>query len=85
MLLEFELAYLVECSCLFHVLTSFNPSDRIGWTRHDSDRIGLIGLAAVAPQLRKWADLMLVAPLSANTLAKLANGLCDNLVVRTVR
>lgn len=24
---------------------------------------------------------MLVAPLSANTLAKLANGLCDNLVV----
>lgn len=26
--------------------------------------------------------MLLVAPLSANTLAKLANGLCDNLVVR---
>lgn len=36
-------------------------------------------------QLRKWADLMLVAPLSANTLAKLANGLCDNLVTCVAR
>lgn len=32
-------------------------------------------------ELRKWADFMLVAPLSANTLAKIANGLCDNLLV----
>src|SRR5262249_47656210 len=29
-------------------------------------------------ELRKWADLYLVAPLDANTLAKLAVGLCDN-------
>src|SRR5690606_25301391 len=27
-----------------------------------------------------WADIVLIAPLSANTLAKLANGLCDNLL-----
>ena len=27
-----------------------------------------------------WADLILIAPASANTLAKLANGLCDNLL-----
>jgi phosphopantothenoylcysteine decarboxylase/phosphopantothenate--cysteine ligase len=27
-----------------------------------------------------WADLMLIAPCSANTLGKLANGLCDNIV-----
>lgn len=27
-----------------------------------------------------WADVMLIAPLSANTLAKLAGGLCDNLL-----
>lgn len=32
-------------------------------------------------ELRRWADLMLVAPLDANTLAKLANGICDNLLV----
>lgn len=29
-------------------------------------------------ELRRWADLYLVAPLDANTLAKLATGLCDN-------
>ncbi len=37
----------------------------------------------VEEQLRKWADLMVIAPLSANSLAKLAHGLCDNLLVRT--
>lgn len=30
--------------------------------------------------LGRWADVMLIAPLSCNTLAKLANGLCDNLL-----
>jgi phosphopantothenoylcysteine decarboxylase len=29
-------------------------------------------------ELRRWADLLLIAPLDANTLAKLANGLSDN-------
>ncbi|MHB1422425.1 MAG: flavoprotein [Gemmataceae bacterium] len=29
-------------------------------------------------QLRRWADLLLIAPVDANTLAKLANGLADN-------
>lgn len=36
-------------------------------------------------ELRKWADLLLIAPLSANTLAKLANGICDNLVTSIAR
>jgi phosphopantothenoylcysteine decarboxylase/phosphopantothenate--cysteine ligase len=31
--------------------------------------------------LGRWADLMIVAPLSCNTLAKMANGLCDNLLM----
>jgi len=35
--------------------------------------------------LRKWADICLVAPLSANTLAKLANGIADNLLTSTLR
>lgn len=29
-------------------------------------------------ELRKWADIFALAPLDANTLAKLAVGLCDN-------
>ncbi len=31
-------------------------------------------------ELGRWADLILIAPASANTLAKLANGFCDNLL-----
>jgi len=33
-------------------------------------------------ELRRWADILLIAPCSANTLSKLASGACDNLVVR---
>jgi phosphopantothenoylcysteine decarboxylase/phosphopantothenate--cysteine ligase len=33
--------------------------------------------------LGRWADLMLIAPLSCNTLAKMANGFCDNLLMAT--
>ncbi|MBC7615852.1 MAG: bifunctional phosphopantothenoylcysteine decarboxylase/phosphopantothenate--cysteine ligase CoaBC [Pedobacter sp.] len=31
-------------------------------------------------ELGLWADYMIIAPASANTLAKMANGLCDNLL-----
>ena len=31
--------------------------------------------------LGRWADVMIVAPLSCNTLAKMANGHCDNLLM----
>lgn len=30
--------------------------------------------------LGRWADIMLIAPLSCNTLAKLSTGICDNLL-----
>lgn len=41
-------------------------SDKDGWANH--------------VMLGRWADLMVLAPLSCNTLAKMANGLCDNLL-----
>lgn len=31
-------------------------------------------------ELAKWADLLVIAPASANTIAKLANGIADNLL-----
>lgn len=43
-----------------------NISDGASWNNHVS--------------LGRWADALLVAPCSANSLAKLANGLCDNLL-----
>ncbi len=36
-------------------------------------------------ELAKWCDVFLIAPLSANSLAKIANGICDNLLTSTVR
>ena len=33
--------------------------------------------------LGRWADIFVIAPLSCNTLAKMANGLCDNLLMAT--
>jgi phosphopantothenoylcysteine decarboxylase/phosphopantothenate--cysteine ligase len=44
-------------------------SSDTGWNNHVD-----IGL---------WADAMIIAPATANTLAKLANGLCDNMVTAT--
>ncbi|KAG0718806.1 Phosphopantothenoylcysteine decarboxylase [Chionoecetes opilio] len=36
-------------------------------------------------QLRDWAQVMVIAPLDANTMAKIAQGLCDNLLTCIVR
>lgn len=48
------------------VLSEFSDKKTGEWTNH--------------VELGLWADLFIIAPLSANTLAKLANGICDNLL-----
>jgi phosphopantothenoylcysteine decarboxylase len=48
------------------------------WPGRDAGERYRRGDAVTHIELRKWADLFLVAPLDANTLAKLAVGLCDN-------
>jgi phosphopantothenoylcysteine decarboxylase len=40
-----------------------------------------IGNPILHIELRRWADVVLIAPCSANTLSKIAHGLCDNLAV----
>ncbi|MGC9504164.1 bifunctional phosphopantothenoylcysteine decarboxylase/phosphopantothenate--cysteine ligase CoaBC [Baaleninema sp.] len=35
-------------------------------------------------ELGEWSDLIVIAPMTANTLAKLANGLADNLLTNTI-
>ena len=36
-------------------------------------------------ELRRWAHVLLIAPCDANTIAKISNGICDNLVTCVVR
>lgn len=36
-------------------------------------------------ELRRWADILVICPLSANTLGKIALGLCDNLLTNVIR
>jgi phosphopantothenoylcysteine decarboxylase len=53
------------CIGLFHAQDEWN-----GWNK--------IGDPVLHIQLRDWADLVIIAPLSAHTLAKISNGLCDD-------
>jgi phosphopantothenoylcysteine decarboxylase len=48
------------------------------WPGRDDGRRYRRGDAVRHIEIRRWADLFLIAPLDANTLAKLATGLCDN-------
>lgn len=36
-------------------------------------------------ELRRWADILVVCPLTANTLSKISLGLCDNLLTNVIR
>ncbi|MBV8802766.1 MAG: phosphopantothenoylcysteine decarboxylase, partial [Gammaproteobacteria bacterium] len=44
-----------------------------------------VGTPILHIELRRWADIFLIAPLDANTLAKLTYGFCDNLLTSIVR
>ena len=52
--------------------------DEDEWPGRDEGRRYRAGEPVPHIELRRWADLFLVAPLDANTLAKLAVGLADN-------
>lgn len=49
--------------------TEFTNTNKTDWNNH--------------VELGLWADVFLIAPLSASTLGKLANGICDNLLIAT--
>lgn len=48
--------------------------DQDEWTGERYQR----GDSVLHIDLRRWADILVIAPLDANTLAKLALGICDN-------
>jgi phosphopantothenoylcysteine decarboxylase len=52
--------------------------DEDEWPSRDGGKRFQLGEEVPHIALRRWADLLCIAPLDANTLAKLANGLSDN-------
>lgn len=62
---EFVTAKTLSVLSKNEVLTDFFDSNN-NWNSHVA--------------LAEWADTIIIAPLTANTLSKFANGLCDNLV-----
>jgi len=48
------------------------------------DMFALYGENVEHISLAEWADLCVLAPLSANTLSKVATGMCDNLLTTVV-
>ncbi len=51
------------------VFTEFSEKSSGNWNNH--------------VELGLWADIMLVAPATSNTIAKMANGICDNILLAT--
>lgn len=55
------------------------------YTDEDEWKWYKIGDPILHIDLRDWADILVVAPLTANTLGKIVNGLSDNLVTSIIR
>lgn len=55
---------------------SENPAYQQFWNKENGEWTNHVSLGL-------WADLMIIAPLTANTLAKIAHGYCDNLLLAT--
>lgn len=53
-------------------------ADEDEWPRQHEGKIWQRSDPVLHIELRRWADLLLIAPLDANTLAKLAIGISDN-------
>ncbi|ETI40641.1 hypothetical protein F441_13936 [Phytophthora nicotianae CJ01A1] len=73
----------------FHAATQLSGGGkgRIVVVRDEDEWEGwnVVGDSVRHIELKDWADVMLLAPMSANTLAKLANGLADNLLTCVAR
>jgi phosphopantothenoylcysteine decarboxylase len=66
-----------QCPLPAHVQVFSDKDEWKAWNR--------LGDTVLHIELRNWADVLVVAPLSANSLAKIALGICDNLVTCIAR
>jgi phosphopantothenoylcysteine decarboxylase len=78
--LKERLDYLIKTNTISNSNTLLTFSDQDEWSSWSKRNDPVLHI-----ELRKWADLFLISPLDANTLAKLSNGICDNLLTCVAR
>lgn len=81
-----ELSKFAEVRCIAtKAALQFLPEGFPVQTDEDDQKWEKIGDPILHIELRRWADVLLIAPLTANSMTKLALGLCDNIVTNTFR
>jgi len=70
-----------------HIATSDDFCDKVIFSDNDEWNFSHYNKSTdiLHIRLRDWADVFVIAPLTANTLAKISNGICDNLLTCTFR
>lgn len=68
-----------QCATRFSYSTQNSYEDEDEWSYYNNEN------QVLHIDLVKWADVFLIAPCTANTLAKIANGICDNLLTSCVK
>ena len=85
-----------SASFFFHKSEAYNRSDWVRFTKRggmdmvyfDDDEWSCwntVGNPVLHIELRKWADILLVCPASADIMAKIVTGVSDNLLLSVVR
>ncbi|CAJ1815355.1 unnamed protein product [Sphenostylis stenocarpa] len=81
-----EVRALVTKSALRFISEQTFPKDiNVFWDDNDWNTWKRIGDRVLHIELIRWAEILVIAPLSANTLGKIVAGLCDNLLTCIVR
>lgn len=68
-----------------HSLLEIENVDGIYLDKDEWERPWVRGNSILHIELRRWADIFVIAPLSANSLAKMTIGMADNLLLSVIR
>jgi phosphopantothenoylcysteine decarboxylase len=71
-----HLSTLKTIPCVDGIYLDADEWTKPGWIR---------GASILHIELRRWADFLVIAPMSANLLAKVTNGICDDLLTCVIR
>lgn len=76
---------MTENSCHFCDISQLPSSVKVYRDKDEWSMWNRRGDPVLHIDLRRWADILIIAPLDANTLAKISTGICDNLLTCIIR